>query len=90
MSSTLTVASQVIARMSDYEIGVYNKNVRDAIRGGEVWKNDMGISAEFENTLYFPIRNAASIEEVERRAAKSFPAKLGYVIECIMLVRSSD
>jgi len=72
--------------MSDYEVGIYNKTVRDTIRGGDDWNNDMGISADFENTLYFPIRNAASLEEVQRRAEASFPASMGYVIEFIQLV----
>ena len=73
--------------MSDYEIGVYNKKVRAAIRNGDEWSEETGISADYENTLYFPIRNAASIEEVEKRAARSFPPEKGYVVECIMLVR---
>jgi|TARA_R100000458_G_C8020578_1_gene80500 hypothetical protein len=74
--------------MSDYEIGVYNSKVREAIRNGDEWdEEDTGISADYENTLYFPVRNAASIEEVEKRAAKSFPSEKGYVVECIMLVR---
>ena len=74
--------------MSDYEIGVYNSKVREAIRNGDEWDEDTGISADYENTLYFPVRNAASIEEVEKRAAKSFPLEKGYVVECIMLVRA--
>ena len=72
--------------MSDYEIGVYNRKVRETIRNGDEWNEDTGISANYENTLYFPIRNAASIEEVERRAAKSFPPEKGYVIDYIKLV----
>lgn len=73
--------------MSDYEIGVYNRKVREAVRNGDEWDEETGISADYENTLYFPIRNAASIEEVEKRAARSFPPKEGYVVEFIMLVR---
>ena len=75
--------------MSDYEIGVYNKNVRDAIRNGDDWDESLGISSQFENTLYFPVRNAASILEVEERAAKSFPPTMGYVVEFIQLIGSS-
>ena len=53
--------------MSNYEVGIYNKVVREKIRSGEDWNNDLGISSDFENVLYFDIVNAASIEEVERR-----------------------
>jgi hypothetical protein len=72
--------------MSDYEVGVYNKIVREKIRSGEDWNNDLGISDEFENVLYFDIINAASIEEVEQRVEKQFPSKLGFVLDFILLV----
>ena len=76
--------------MSDYEIGVYNRKVREAVRNGDEWDEDTGISASYENTLYFPVRNAASIEEVEKRASKSFPPEEGYVVEFIMLVGATE
>lgn len=72
--------------MSDYEIGVYNTVVREKIRSGEDWNNDLGISKDFENVLYFDILNAASIEEVEQRVEKQFPSKLGFVLDYIRLV----
>ena len=72
--------------MSDYEIGVYNKVVREKIRSGEDWNNDLGISAEYENVLYYDIKNAASIEEVERRVAVQFPPAMGFVLDFVRLV----
>ena len=72
--------------MSNYEVGIYNKIVREKIRSGEEWNNDLGISDEFENVLYFDIVNAASIEEVEQRVEKQFPSKLGFVLDFIRLV----
>ena len=72
--------------MSNYEVGIYNKIVREKIRSGEEWNNDLGISNEFENVLYFDIVNAASIEEVEQRVEKQFPSKLGFVLDFIRLV----
>jgi len=72
--------------MSNYAVGIYNKVVREKIRSGEDWNNDLGISSDFENVLYFDIVNAASIEEVERRVEKQFPSKLGYVLDFIRLV----
>ena len=72
--------------MSNYEVGIYNKIVREKIRSGEEWNNDLGISSDFENVLYFDIVNAASIEEVEQRVEKQFPSKLGFVLDFIRLV----
>ena len=70
-----------------YEIGVYNKRVRDCIRGGDDWKNDLGISKDFEEVLYFEFQ-AASIEEVERRVERDFPAALGYILDYIKTVKT--
>ena len=72
--------------MSNYEVGIYNKVVREKIRSGEEWNNDLGISSDFENVLYFDIVNAASIEEVEQRVEKQFPSKLGFVLDFIRLI----
>ena len=33
--------------MSDYEIGVYNRKVRETIRNGDEWNEDTGISADY-------------------------------------------
>lgn len=77
--------------MSDYEIGVYNKHVRETIRSGDDWDEEQsGISKDFENVLYFPIRNASSILEVEERSARSFPPSQGYVIDYIRLVGRTE
>tara|TARA_R100001377_G_C3194645_1_gene112123 strand:+ start:934 stop:1164 length:231 start_codon:yes stop_codon:yes gene_type:complete len=76
--------------MSNYSVGVFNKAVREKIRSGEDWHNEMGISAEFENVLYYDIVNAASIEEVERRVEKQFPKKLGYVLDFVRLIPKED
>jgi hypothetical protein len=76
----------VIVDMSNYEVGVYNKVVREKIRSGEDWNNDLGISSDFENVLYFDIVNAASIEEVEQRVEKQFPSKLGFVLDFMRLI----
>ena len=70
-----------------YEVGVYNKRVRDCIRGGDDWKNDLGISKDFEEVLYFEFQ-AASIEEVERRVERDFPTALGYVLDYIKTVKT--
>ena len=76
--------------MSNYEVGIYNKVVREKIRSGEDWNNNLGISSDFENVLYFDIVNAASIEEVERRVEKQFPSKLGFVLDFIRLIPKAE
>ena len=68
-----------------YEIGIYNKRVRDCIRGGGDWNNNFGISDGFEDVNYFEFQ-AASIEEVERRVERDFPKALGYVLDYIKTV----
>ena len=76
--------------MSNYSVGVFNKIAREKIRSGEDWHNEMGISAEFENVLYYDVVNAASIEEVERRVEKQFPKELGYVLDFIRLIPKEE
>ena len=40
--------------MSDYEIGVYNKHVRETIRSGDDWDEEQsGISKDFEKYILF-------------------------------------
>ncbi len=70
-----------------YEIGVYNKRVRDTIRGGDDWNNNFGISNAFEEVNYFEFQ-AASIEEVERRVERDFPSALGYVLDYIRSIKT--
>lgn len=70
-----------------YEIGVYNQQVRDCIRGGDEWNNQLGISDAFEEVNYFEFQ-AASIEEVERRVEQDFPSALGYVLDYIRSVKT--
>jgi|TARA_R110000868_G_scaffold21570_4_gene89291 hypothetical protein len=69
-----------------YEIGVYNKRVRDCIRGGDDWNNNFAISDKFEDVNYFEFQ-ATSIEEVERRVEREFPKALGYVLDYIKTVK---
>lgn len=65
-----------------YQIGIYNKNVRDCIRSGDDWNNQLGISNKFEEVNYFEII-ASSDKEVERIAEKNFPKRLGYVLDFV-------
>ena len=65
-----------------YQIGIYNKKVRDCIRSGDDWNNQLGISDKFEDVNYFEI-TASSNKEVERIAEKNFPKRLGYVLDFV-------
>lgn len=70
----------------EYEVGLYNSLVRTEIRiNGNDWNNMMGISSEYENVLYFPVR-ANSKEHVKQLVENEWPSKSGFVIDCIMLV----
>jgi len=70
----------------EFEVGIYNSIVRTEIRiNGNDWKNQMGISSEYENVLYFPVR-ANSKEHAKQIVEKEWPSKSGFVIDCIILV----
>tara|TARA_R110000822_G_scaffold153255_1_gene292699 strand:+ start:212 stop:427 length:216 start_codon:yes stop_codon:yes gene_type:complete len=69
-----------------YEIGVYNKRVRDCIRRGDKWDNAMGISDSFEEVKYFEFQ-ATSLEEAEKRAERDYPKRFGYVLDYIRTVK---
>ena len=69
--------------MSRYEIGVYNKIMRDLIRqGGEV-ESFTNIPPEFEEIIYFQ-RVADSKADAIASIEKEYPASKGYIIDfCI-------
>tara|TARA_R100000995_G_C3459378_1_gene112284 strand:- start:107 stop:334 length:228 start_codon:yes stop_codon:yes gene_type:complete len=68
-----------------YEAGIYNKEVRDCIRRGNDWNNQLGISDKFEEVNYFEFQ-AASLEEAEKTVENKFPRSLGYVLDYIRTV----
>ena len=69
--------------MSRYEIGVYNKIMRDLIRqGGEV-ESFTNIPPEFEEIIYFQ-RVADSEADAIASINKEYPLAKGYIIDfCI-------
>jgi len=69
-----------------YQIGVYNKRVRDTLRSGVEWKSSTGISEVFEDINYFDFQ-AASMEEAEKRVERDYPKRLGFVLEFIRTVK---
>jgi len=72
--------------MKVYEIGVYNKFVRDTIRKGEDLPKFHTVSPEFEETLYFE-RVADSEEHIREIAKSEWPSELDYVVEYVNKVR---
>ena len=72
-----------------YEAGVYNKEVRDCIRSGDDWNNQLGISDKFEEVNYFEFQ-ATSMEEAEKAVEKNFPRSLGYVLDYIRTVTNEE
>ena len=69
-----------------YQIGVYNRRVRDTLRSGDEWKSSSGISEVFEDINYFEFQ-ATSMEEAEKRAEKDYPKRLGFVLEFIRTLK---
>lgn len=72
-----------------FEVGVYNQRVRDCIRGGDDWKNDLGISKAFEEVLYFEF-TSKSKAALKKALDKEFPPTFGYIIECIIEVKDNE
>lgn len=72
-----------------FEVGVYNQRVRDCIRSGDDWNNQLGISDIFEEVNYFPF-TSKSKAALNKTLDKEFPATFGYIIECIIEVKDND
>jgi len=62
-----------------FEIAVHNKDVRRLVKEGEKHKN---LSDDWGDTHYIEI-SAQNDEDARQKAARKFPANLGYVIEAI-------
>ena len=70
----------------EFEVGIYNSIVRTEVRSnGNNWNDQMGISSDYENVLYFPIR-AESEQDARQIAEQQWPSKSGFVIDCIILI----
>ena len=68
--------------MKVFEVGIYNKVIRDIIRSGKDIPKFNTISADFENTLYFEIP-ASSLESLDNKLNLEYPESKGFVIEYI-------
>ena len=69
-----------------YEAGIYNKEVRDCIRGGDDWNNQLGISDKFEEVNYFEFQ-AASMEEAEKNCREQVSSQFRL---CFRLYKDCD
>tara|TARA_R110002126_G_scaffold176323_1_gene324968 strand:+ start:117 stop:353 length:237 start_codon:yes stop_codon:yes gene_type:complete len=67
-----------------YEIGVYNKYVREKVRAGE--EPPVGLSPAWENTSLFEL-NALSEEHARKIADGKWPMLQGFVIDGIFKIR---
>jgi hypothetical protein len=63
-----------------FEVGIYNKFVREAVRQGEEPPYDL--SPDWEDISYEEM-TANSESEVRRKAAHKFPSSLGFVIDSV-------
>ena len=66
-----------------YEIGVYNKYVREKVRAGE--EPPVGLSPAWENTSLFEL-NALSEEHAGALAEVNWPKVQGFVIDGIFKI----
>jgi hypothetical protein len=65
--------------MKTYEVGVYNKYIRDKVRSGD----DVGpAEAAWENIHYFDIE-AENEADARRKILFEYKLEKGFVIDCI-------
>lgn len=63
-----------------YEVGVYNKWVRDKIRNGE--DSPAGLEPAWEDVYYFEIE-ALSKENAKEKMEHQYPFAKGFIIESV-------
>jgi len=66
-----------------YEVGIYNKWVRDRIRNGE--EPPIGLEAEWENVYYFETE-AINEEQAKQKMEHQYPFARGFIIESVQKV----
>ncbi len=67
--------------MKRFEIGIYNKTVRDLLKVGERHKN---LADSWADQHYIEI-SAEDETDARARAERRYPAREGYVIESVMI-----
>ena len=65
--------------MHTYEVGVYNKFIRQKVREGEIVGKE---ESKWEDVHYFNIE-AENEKEVEKKIRMEYSKLLGFEIECI-------
>ncbi len=65
--------------MAEFEVGVFNKEVRKAVAGGERHRD---LSDDWADIHYVTI-TAADEEAARRTARRKYPAERGYVIDSV-------
>jgi len=63
-----------------YEVGIYNKIVRNFVRSGEDLPEHL--DAKFESTLYYA-REGRNREVLDAKLKREFKPIDGYVVECV-------
>ena len=65
--------------MAKFEIGIYNEEVRQAIKEGRRHRN---LSDDWSDIHYFEI-DADDVEAAKQKILRKYPADRGYVIDSI-------
>ena len=63
-----------------FEVGIYNKVVRNFVRSGEDLPDHL--HPKFESTLYYS-REAANRQVLDAKLEREFKSIDGYVVECV-------
>ena len=63
-----------------FEVGIYNKVVRNLVRSGEDLPEHL--DAKFESTLYYA-REGRNREVLDAKLEREFKPIDGYVVECV-------
>ena len=72
--------------MANYEIGIYNKNIRDKLANGDRVE---GEQAKWEEVHYFEIK-ADDKKQAIKIIRSDYPEIRGFVIECVNEMGSSN
>ncbi len=65
--------------MAEFEVGVFNKEVREAVAGGDRHRD---LSDDWAD-IHYVIITAADEDTARRTAQRRYPAQRGYIIDSI-------
>ena len=67
-----------------FSVGIYNKFVRNATRSGNKYTGP--VNPAFADVQYYEME-AASLLDVEKSVARSYPARSGFVLDFVKTIK---